>query len=51
MGTLAVYQLWKNHQNNAPVRVVLVDEKREPYVTIDDQAPGTTLTVVETSPD
>lgn len=36
MTALAVYQMWKNHQNNAPVRVVLLDGD-EPYVTIADE--------------
>jgi SH3-like domain-containing protein len=39
MAALAVYQMWKNHQNNGPVRVVLLDGER-PYVTIADEAEG-----------
>ena len=46
MTALAVYQMWKNHQNNAPVRVVLLDGER-PYVTIADEANGPRLTVAK----
>lgn len=34
---LAVYQMWKNHQNNAPVRVVMLTPDGRPYVTIDER--------------
>ena len=44
MIALAVYQMWKNHQNNAPVRVVLLDG-REPYITIADEGDGPRVTV------
>ena len=35
MTALAVYQMWKNHQNNQPVRVTLADGD-QPYITIAD---------------
>jgi SH3-like domain-containing protein len=44
MTALAAYQMWKNHQNNAPVRVVLLDG-REPYITIADEGDGPRVTV------
>ena len=28
--------MWKNHQNSAPVRVVMLDPQGERYVTIDE---------------
>jgi uncharacterized protein YgiM (DUF1202 family) len=39
MAALAVYQMWKNHQNNGPVRVVLLDGD-QPYVTLADESDG-----------
>lgn len=44
MTALAVYQMWKNHQNNAPVRVVLLDG-RDSYITIADENGGPRVTV------
>ena len=32
----AIYQMWKNHQNAAPVRVDLLQPGGEPYIRIDD---------------
>jgi uncharacterized protein YgiM (DUF1202 family) len=46
MTALAVYQMWKNHQNNQPVRVVLMDGD-QPYITIADEAGGPRLTVAD----
>ena len=43
--TLAVYQMWKNHQNGAPVAVTLLGDDGQPYVTIEDQPGGTDLLV------
>ena len=39
----AIYQMWKNHQNSAPVRVVLLEPGGEPYVTIDETGPAESL--------
>lgn len=36
LAAAAIYQMWKNHQNSAPVRVVLLDPQGRRYVTIDD---------------
>lgn len=36
LAATAIYQMWKNHQNSAPVRVVLLDPQGRRYVTIDD---------------
>jgi hypothetical protein len=43
--TLAIYQMWKNHQDNAPVAVTLVGEDGRPYVAIRDQPSGPNLLV------
>jgi uncharacterized protein YgiM (DUF1202 family) len=43
--TLAIYQMWKNHQNNGPVAVTLVGEDGQPYVAIRDQPSGPNLLV------
>jgi hypothetical protein len=48
MTVLAIYQLWKNHQNNQPVRVTLLDGEK-PYITIADEAGGPQLTVTDHS--
>jgi uncharacterized protein YgiM (DUF1202 family) len=41
--TLAIYQMWKNHQNSAPVVVVLLGEDGRPYVSIQDRPAGPDL--------
>jgi len=41
--TLAIYQMWKNHQNNVPVAVVLLGEDGKPYVAIQDRPAGPDL--------
>ena len=46
MTALAVYQMWKNHQNNQPVRVTLADGD-QPYIAIADEAGGPRLTVTD----
>jgi len=43
--TLAIYQMWKNHQNSEPVSVTLLGTDGEPYVAIQDQADQPDLTV------
>lgn len=46
MAAIAVHQMWKNHQNGAPVRVVLLEPDGERYLTIDDtQSAASLLTV------
>jgi hypothetical protein len=42
--TLAVYEMWKNRQNDAPVRVVLLDGE-EPYIALTDEADGPRWTI------
>ncbi|HET6468974.1 MAG TPA: SH3 domain-containing protein [Geminicoccaceae bacterium] len=44
MAATAIYEMWKNHQNSAPVQVVLTDGDDD-YVTIADEATGPRLTV------
>jgi hypothetical protein len=36
--------MWKNHQNDAPVRVVLLDGE-EPYIALTDEADGPRWTI------
>ena len=36
LAAAAVYQMWKNHQNGAPVAVVLLDDEEADYVVIED---------------
>lgn len=43
--TLAIYQMWKNHQNGRPVVVTLLDERGNPYVGIQDRPSGPELIV------
>jgi hypothetical protein len=35
--------MWKNHQNNAPVAVVLLGDDGKPYVSIQDRPAGPDL--------
>ena len=45
MAAAAIYQMWKNHQNSAPVRVVMTDAAGEDYITIVDEAAGPSLAI------
>ena len=36
LAATAIYQMWKNHQNSGPVRVVLLEPGGKRYITIDD---------------
>jgi uncharacterized protein YgiM (DUF1202 family) len=45
LAAAAIYQMWKNHQNSAPVRVVMLDPRGERYVTIDETQGPALLTV------
>lgn len=38
--TLAIYQMWKNHQNSQPVSVILLDDAGKPYITIEEETTG-----------
>jgi hypothetical protein len=45
MMAAAIYQMWKNHQNSAPVGVVMADAAGEDYITIRDEASGPSLSI------
>lgn len=45
MTALAVYEMWKNHNNGRPVRVGIVDPRGNDLVTIADGADGPEMTV------
>jgi hypothetical protein len=46
LATTAIYGMWKNYKNNAPVGVVLLDENDQAYVSIEDAGEdGPDLTV------
>ena len=46
LATTAVYGMWKNYNNNAPVGVVFLDENDQTYVSIEDAGEdGPRLTV------
>ena len=45
MAAAAIYQMWKNHQNSAPVAVVMTDAAGEDYITIRDEASGPSLAI------
>lgn len=48
MAAMALYEMWKNHQNSRPVRVLLLDQAGKRYVTIDDNGKADAmLTVAE----
>lgn len=37
---LAIYEMWKNHQNGAPVTVVMLNDRNEDYITVRDGSIG-----------
>jgi uncharacterized protein YgiM (DUF1202 family) len=45
MAAAAIYQMWKNHQNSAPVGVVMADAAGQDYITIRDEASGPSLSI------
>jgi hypothetical protein len=45
MGTLSFYEMWKNHENDNPVTVVLLDRDNNPYITVKDTQNGPHVTV------
>lgn len=45
MAAAAIYQMWKNHQNSAPVGVVMADAAGGDYITIRDEASGPSLSI------
>jgi uncharacterized protein YgiM (DUF1202 family) len=46
LAAIAVYQMWKNHQNGGPVRVVLREPDGERYLAIDDTQSAPSLLTV-----
>jgi hypothetical protein len=48
MAATAIYGMWKNYRNQAPVEVVLLDADGDPYVAIRDEGEaGPALTVID----
>ena len=45
MAAAAMYEMWKNHQNGAPVRLVMVDDEGRDYITIVDDETGPNLSI------
>lgn len=45
MAALALYQMWKNHQDGRPVSLLMVDPQNENYITINDEESGPVLSV------
>jgi hypothetical protein len=43
LAAAAIYQMWKNHQNSAPVRVVMLTPDGKPLITIDETRGGDSL--------
>ena len=37
--------MWKNHEHDNPVTVVLLDQNNNPYITVKDTQNGPTVTV------
>jgi hypothetical protein len=37
MTALAIYEMWKNHQNGGPVRLVITDDRERDYITVVDR--------------
>jgi hypothetical protein len=46
LAAIAIYQMWKNHQDSAPVRVLVLEPGGERYIAIDETgAPEALLTL------
>lgn len=45
MAAAAMYQMWKNHQNGAPVRLAMPDDQGRDYITIVDDDLGPNLSI------
>jgi hypothetical protein len=43
LAAAAIYQMWKNHQNSAPVRVVMLSPDGKSLITIDETRGGEAL--------
>ncbi len=47
MSTAAIYQMWKNYQNSAPVAVAMTDRNDHDYIVIRDTADGPSLAIAQ----
>lgn len=45
MTALAFYEMWKNHQNNRPVSLSIVNDRNENYLTIKDEEGGPVVSI------
>jgi uncharacterized protein YraI len=45
MSAAAMYQMWKNHHNGAPVRLQMADDQGRDYITIVDGDNGPSLSI------
>jgi hypothetical protein len=45
MAVAAIYEMWRNHQNSAPVAVTMLDAFGEDYVSITDESTGPSMSV------
>lgn len=45
LAALALYEVWKDNQNNRPVKLVLNDDRNEEYIVISDTSKGPQVTV------
>ncbi|MDQ2693935.1 MAG: SH3 domain-containing protein [Pseudomonadota bacterium] len=45
MAVMAFYQLWKSHQDDRPVSLVLLDGQNDSYLTLKDEDTGPVLSV------
>ena len=46
LAAIALYQMWKNHQNSGPVRIVLLEPDGKRYLTIDDAEAAQSLLTI-----
>jgi hypothetical protein len=42
--------MWKNHQNGAPVRLIVVDDQGRDYITISDDKTEPNLSIAGPAP-
>jgi outer membrane lipoprotein-sorting protein len=50
MAAMGFYQMWKNHQNGAPVTLVMMDNQGQDYIRINDSESGPLLSIQPSSP-
>jgi hypothetical protein len=46
MGAAAMYQMWKNHQDGAPVGLVMTDDRGQDYISIVDDDRAANLSIM-----